>query len=61
MILKLATLTLHGRKALIKINPLQVNYLVAQDGDYTKVHFGPDQTVDVVGNLETVEKALYGN
>jgi hypothetical protein len=57
---KLATLTLHGRKSLIKINPLRVNYLVSQDGQYTKNHFGLDQTVDVVGVLDAVEKALYG-
>jgi hypothetical protein len=58
---KLATLTLHGGKSLIKINPLRVNYLVSQDGQYTKIHFGLEQTVDVVGDLDAVEHALYGN
>jgi hypothetical protein len=61
MNLTLATLTLHGGKTLIKINPLRVNYLVSQDDQYTKIHFGLDQTVDVIGDLEAVEKVLYGS
>jgi len=37
-----------------------VNYLVSQDQEYTKIHFGLDQTIDVTGGLEAVEKLLSG-
>lgn len=60
MSLKLATLIAHDGKTLIKINPLRVNYLVSQDQEYTKIHFGVDQTIDVTGGLEAVEKLLSG-
>jgi hypothetical protein len=60
MSLKLATLITHDGKTLIKINPLRVNYLISLDNQFTKVHFGLDQTVDVTGGLEAVEKALNG-
>ena len=55
---KFVTLTLHDGKTLIKINPLRVNYLVSPDGGYTKIHFGLDQTVDVIGELGDVESSL---
>lgn len=55
-----ATLITHDGKTLIKINPLRVNYLISLDEKFTKVHFGPDQTVDVTGGLEAVEAALSG-
>lgn len=56
MSLKLATLIAHDGKTLIKVNPLRVNYLVSQEQEYTKIHFGLDQTIDVTGRLDTVEK-----
>lgn len=60
MTLKLATLVAHDGKTLIKINPLRVNFLISLDGQFTKVHFGLDQTVDVSGGLEAVEAVLSG-
>ena len=58
MSLKLATLMAHDGKTPIKISPLQVNYLVSLDEEFTKIHFGLDQTIDVTGGLEAVEAAL---
>lgn len=58
MSLKFATLITHDGKTLIKVNPLRVNYLVSQEPEFTKIHFGLDQTIDVAGGLEAVEKAL---
>ena len=58
MNLKLATLVAHDGKTLIKVNPLRVNYLISLDNEYTKIHFGLDQTVDVTGGLEAVAKLL---
>lgn len=58
MSLKLATLIAHDGKALIKVNPLLV--LVSQDQEFTEIHFGLDQTIDVTGGLDAVEKALSG-
>lgn len=60
MSLKLATLITHDGKTLIKINPLRVNYLLSLDNEFTKIHFGLDQTIDVRGGLEAVEKVLVG-
>ena len=56
--LKLATLIAHDGKTLVKVNPLRVNYLASLDNEFTKVHFGLDQTLDVTGGLEAVEKLL---
>lgn len=58
MSLDLATLVAHDGKTLIKVNPLRVNYLISLDNEYTKIHFGLDQTVDVTGGLEAVAKLL---
>jgi hypothetical protein len=58
MSLTLATLIAHDGKTLVKINPLRVNYLISLDNEFTKIHFGVDQTVDVTGGLEAVAKAL---
>lgn len=58
MSLKLVTLIAHDGITLIKVNPLRVNYLVSQDPEFTKIHFGLDQTIDVTGRLDVVEKAL---
>ncbi len=58
MSLKLATLMGHDGKTSIKVNPLRVNYLGSLDNEFTKIHFGLDQTIDVTGGLEAVEKAL---
>ena len=58
MSLKFVTFTMHDGKTVIKINPLRVNYLVSAESGYTKIHFGLDQTVDVVGELEAVEAVL---
>lgn len=44
MTLKLVTLIAHDGKTLIKVNPLRVNYLVSQGPEYTKIHFGLDQS-----------------
>ncbi|KAF0164808.1 MAG: hypothetical protein FD157_1972 [Rhodocyclaceae bacterium] len=55
MSVKFVTFTTHDGKSQIKINPLRVNYLVSIEGGYTKIHFGLDQTVDVLGELDTVE------
>ncbi|MCF8178033.1 MAG: hypothetical protein K9J74_05955 [Sulfuritalea sp.] len=60
MSLKLVTLVTHDGKTLIKVNPLRVNYLISLEEEFTKIHFGLDQTVDVTGGLEAVEKALGG-
>ncbi len=60
MSLKLAALIVHDGKTLIKTNPLRVNCLVSQDQESTKIHFGLDQTIDVTGGLEAVEKLLSG-
>ncbi len=60
MSLKLVTLIAHDGKTLIKVNPLRVNYLVSQENEFTKIHFGLDQTLDITGGLEAVEKALSG-
>lgn len=60
MSLKFVTLFAHDGKTLIKINPLRVNYLISQDPEYTKIHFGLDQTIDVTGGLEAVEELLSG-
>ena len=58
MSLKLVTFIAHDGKALIKVNPLRVNYLVSLEQEYTKIHFGLDQTIDVTGSLDAVEQAL---
>ncbi|MDP1612256.1 MAG: hypothetical protein Q8M11_14470 [Sulfuritalea sp.] len=58
MSLKLATLIAHDGKTVIKVNPDRVNYLISLDKEYTKIHFGLDQTVDVTGDLESVEQLL---
>lgn len=58
MSLKLATLTMHDGKTLTKVNPLRVNYLVSLDSEFTKIHFGLDQTIDVTGGLEAVAELL---
>ncbi len=58
MSIKFVSFTTHNGKALIKINPMRVNYLVSPETHYTKIHFGLDQTVDVIGELEVVAKAL---
>lgn len=58
MSIKLATLIAHDGVTLIKVNPLRVNYLISQDPEYTKIHFGLDQTIDVRGGLDAVEKSL---
>lgn len=58
MSLKFVTFTMHDGKTSIKINPLRVNYLLSPESGYTKIHFGLDQTIDVTGSLEAVEKAL---
>jgi hypothetical protein len=58
MSLKLVTLIAHDGKSLVKVNPLRVNYLVSQEAEFTKIHFALDQTIDVMGGLEAVEKAL---
>jgi len=60
MSLKLATLIAHDGKTLIKVNPLRVNYLISQDSEHTRIHFGLDQSIDVRGGLEAVEKSLSG-
>lgn len=59
MSLKLATLIAHDGKTLIKVNPLRVNYLASQDSEYTRIHFGLDQSIDIRG-VEAVEKSLSG-
>lgn len=58
MSLKFVTFTMHDGKSLIKINPVRVNYLISIEAGYTKIYFGLDQTVDVIGNLTDVEDAL---
>jgi hypothetical protein len=58
MSIKFVTFTAHDGKSLIKINPDRVNYLVSAESGYTKIHFGLDQTVDVIGELEAVETVL---
>ena len=58
MSLQLATLVAHDGTTLIKVNPLRVNYLISMDNEYTKIHFGLDQTIDVTGGLEAVAKQL---
>ena len=58
MSFKFATFTMHDGKTLIKINPLRVNYLQSQEENFTKIHFGLDQLVDVIGNLQSVEESL---
>ena len=58
MNLKFATFTTHDGKSVIKINPDRVNYLLSSESGYTKIHFGLDQTVDVIGELEAVEAIL---
>lgn len=58
MNIKFATVIAHDGKTLIKVNPLRVNYLISLDDQFTKIHFGVDQTVDVTGSLEAVENAL---
>lgn len=58
MSIKFVSFTAHDGKSQIKINPYRVNYLVAADDGYTKIHFGLDQTVDVIGELEAVEAVL---
>lgn len=60
MSIKFVTFTAHDGKSQIKINPYRVNYLVAADAGFTKIHFGLDQTVDVIGELEAVEAVLGG-
>ncbi len=60
MSIRFVTFNTHDGKSLVKINPLRVNYLVSPDPQYTKIHFGLDQTVDVIGELESVEKSLSG-
>lgn len=55
MSVKFVAFTTHDGKSQIKINPHRVNYLVSIEGGYTKIHFGPDQTVDVLGELDAVE------
>jgi hypothetical protein len=49
---------MHDGKTLTKVNPLRVNYLVSLDGEFTKIHFGLDQTIDVTGGLDAVAKLL---
>ena len=56
--LKLVTLTSHDGKTLIKINPMNVNYLMTQEEGFTKIHFGLDQTVDVMGAMDVIEGSL---
>ena len=58
MSIKFVTLTMHDGKTSISVNPLRVNYLVSLDAHFTKIHFGLDQTVDVTGDLGTVENCL---
>jgi len=58
MSVRFVTFTMHDGRTLIKINPQRVNYLQSQDDMYTKIHFGVDQTVAVIGTLETVETSL---
>lgn len=58
MSLKLVTLIAHDGKTLIKLNPLRVNYLASQEKEFTKIHFGLDQVIDVTDGLDAVEKAL---
>lgn len=58
MSIKFATFTMHDGKTLVKINPLRVRYLSTMEEGFTKVHFGPDQVVDVVGGLDEVANAL---
>lgn len=58
MSLKFATLVMHDGKSLVKVNPQRVNYLVSIDDGFTKIHFGLDQTIDVAGELEAVDKVL---
>lgn len=58
MSLKFVTFTMHDGKSVIKINPQRVNYLVSTESGYTKIHFGLDQTVDVIGEPASVEAVL---
>ena len=60
MTLKFVTFTMHDGKSAIKVNPLRVNYLTTAENGYTKIHFGLDQTVDVIGEPESVEALLSG-
>ena len=55
---RFVTFTMHDGKSLVKINPQNVNYLMSQESDFTKIHFGLDQTVDVIGELQAVEHSL---
>ena len=58
MNIKLATLTLHDGKTRVKVNPQRVAYLVSLDSQFTKIHFALEQTIDVVGSLESVATSL---
>ena len=58
MSLKRPTLFAYDVKALIKINPLRVKYLVSRGQEYTRIHFGLDRTIDVTGRLEAGQKVL---
>ena len=58
MTLKFVTFTTHDGKSSVKINPGQVTYLASQEKDFTKIHFGAEQMVDVMGDLEAVELSL---
>ena len=58
MNVKIVTFTMHDGNSLVKINPQRVNYLMSVDAQFTKIHFGPDQIVDVIGDLKTVETSL---
>lgn len=58
MSLKLATLIAHDGKTLVKVNPLRVNYLISQELEHTRIHFGLDQIIGVTGRLDAVEKVL---
>ena len=60
MSIKFFTFTTQGGKRLIRINPLQVNFLLSPDEKYTTINFGLNQTVEVIGELATVEKTLSG-
>lgn len=58
MNVRFVTFVMHDGKSLVKVNPQKVNYLYSQDSQFTKIHFGLDQTVDVMGDLQTVENSL---
>jgi hypothetical protein len=58
MSVNFVSFTMHDGKSVIKINPTRVNYLISTEIGYTKIHFGLDQNVDVIGDLADVEAVL---